>query len=83
MATRSVSSRQPPHKIVGQSAAPGAVPFKREKRSGRVFDSVEQYVSELGGTKPIHKILVANNGISAVKAIRSLVGLALGSRGRG
>lgn len=32
---------------------------------------VEAKCLELGGTKPIHRILVANNGIAAVKFIRS------------
>ena len=38
----------------------------------RTFDSVEQYVAELGGTNPFRKVLIANNGIAAVKAIRSV-----------
>lgn len=36
------------------------------------FSSVEEYVRELGGTSPIRRVLVANNGIAAVKAIRSV-----------
>ena len=36
------------------------------------FESVEHYVRELGGDRPINKVLIANNGISAVKAIRSI-----------
>jgi len=36
------------------------------------FSSVEQYVSERGGDKCIKKVLIANNGIGAVKAIRSI-----------
>nr|AOE43261.1 acetyl-CoA carboxylase biotin carboxylase [Rostrostelium ellipticum] len=35
-------------------------------------DAVEEYVTKLGGTKVIRKILIANNGIAAVKAIRSV-----------
>ncbi len=36
------------------------------------FASVKEYVSELGGKRIIARILIANNGISAVKAIRSI-----------
>ena len=40
----------------------------------RHFSSVATYVSELAGDKPrlIQKILIANNGIGAVKCIRSV-----------
>jgi len=40
----------------------------------RLFSSVGAYVSELGGEKGlvIDKILIANNGVAAVKAIRSI-----------
>eukprot|EP00956_Cyclotella_meneghiniana_P024418 scaffold48951_cov92-Cyclotella_meneghiniana.AAC.1 len=40
----------------------------------RRFPSVQTYVSELGGDKGrvIEKILIANNGVAAVKAIRSI-----------
>ena len=43
-------------------------------RSHRRFPTVESYVSELGGDKGIviKKILIANNGVGAVKAIRSM-----------
>eukprot|EP01116_Phalansterium_solitarium_P020509 TRINITY_DN6083_c0_g1_i2.p1 TRINITY_DN6083_c0_g1~~TRINITY_DN6083_c0_g1_i2.p1 ORF type:complete len:1954 (+),score=684.67 TRINITY_DN6083_c0_g1_i2:86-5863(+) len=38
------------------------------------FSSVEEYVSKLGDgiKKPIHTVLIANNGIAAVKCIRSV-----------
>lgn len=40
----------------------------------RRFDSVQEYVSVLGGSKGlvIEKVLIANNGVGAVKAIRSI-----------
>lgn len=40
----------------------------------RRFSTVEEYVSELGGSKSrvIEKVLIANNGVAAVKAIRSI-----------
>lgn len=33
---------------------------------------IDTYVNALGGSRPIRKILIANNGIAAVKAIRSI-----------
>jgi Biotin carboxylase, N-terminal domain len=44
------------------------------KQAHRRFDSVSTYVRELGGTKSrvIEKVLIANNGVAAVKAIRSI-----------
>jgi len=44
------------------------------KNSHRRFTSVEAYVDELGGDKShvIKKVLIANNGVAAVKAIRSI-----------
>jgi Biotin carboxylase, N-terminal domain len=44
------------------------------KNFHRRFESVEQYVQELGGNKGIviTKVLIANNGVAAVKAIRSI-----------
>jgi acetyl-CoA carboxylase / biotin carboxylase 1 len=40
----------------------------------RRFPTVAAYVAELGGNKSfvIEKVLVANNGVAAVKAIRSM-----------
>eukprot|EP00741_Cyanophora_paradoxa_P025194 tig00000350_g24319.t1 len=35
-------------------------------------DAVAEYVRRLGGSKVIRKVLIANNGIGAVKAIRSI-----------
>jgi hypothetical protein len=36
------------------------------------FSSVEEFVSFSGGDHAIKKILIANNGIGAIKAIRSI-----------
>jgi acetyl-CoA carboxylase/biotin carboxylase 1 len=36
------------------------------------FSSVEEFVSDSTGDHPIRKVLIANNGIGAVKAIRSI-----------
>lgn len=43
-------------------------------RSHRRFPTVAAYVAELGGDKGrvIEKVLIANNGVAAVKAIRSI-----------
>ena len=42
--------------------------------SHRRFDNVEDYIAKLGGDKAfiIQKVLIANNGVAAVKAIRSI-----------
>ena len=37
-----------------------------------VTDGLAEYVSMRGGTHAIRRILVANNGIAAVKCIRSI-----------
>jgi Biotin carboxylase, N-terminal domain len=44
------------------------------QRDHRRFDSVSSYVKELGGaqSRVIEKVLIANNGVAAVKAIRSI-----------
>ena len=39
---------------------------------GAQFSSVADYVQKLGGSKVIESILIANNGIAAVKCIRSI-----------
>jgi acetyl-CoA carboxylase/biotin carboxylase 1 len=36
------------------------------------YNSVEEFVKTHGGNQPINKILIANNGIGAIKAIRSI-----------
>jgi len=40
--------------------------------NGSAKDSVRRYVEEHGGSRPIQRLLVANNGIAAVKCIRSM-----------
>jgi len=59
---------------------PSMFPLDRKKRSAisathhRRFPNVVAYVQELGGSKShvIEKVLIANNGVAAVKAIRSI-----------
>ncbi|KAG7354603.1 biotin carboxylase [Nitzschia inconspicua] len=48
--------------------------YDKSQASHRWFPSVQEYVEELGGSKSfkIEKILIANNGVAAVKAIRSI-----------
>jgi hypothetical protein len=48
--------------------------YDKSEISHRWFESPQQYVDELGGSKGfvIEKILIANNGVGAVKAIRSM-----------
>jgi hypothetical protein len=36
------------------------------------YASIGEYVKKCGGDRPIRKVLIANNGIAAVKAIRSI-----------
>lgn len=40
--------------------------------ASRTFGSLDEYVEFTGGTRVIRKVLIANNGIGAVKAIRSM-----------
>ena len=44
------------------------------KNAHRRFANVSSFVKELGGSKSriIEKVLIANNGVAAVKAIRSI-----------
>lgn len=48
--------------------------YDKSEISHRWFKSPQHYVDELGGPKGfvIEKILIANNGVGAVKAIRSM-----------
>jgi len=48
--------------------------YDKSQISHRLFHSPQQYVDELGGPQGfvIEKILIANNGVGAVKAIRSM-----------
>lgn len=41
-------------------------------RSPSVIPDVNEFCQKLGGKKPIHSILIANNGMAAVKFIRSI-----------
>lgn len=47
------------------AGAPGAP-------AGGVFPHIEAYARAIGATRVVRKILIANNGIAAVKVIRSI-----------
>ena len=44
----------------------------QEDETSCTFHSIQDYVTQLQGRRAIERILIANNGISAVKAIRSI-----------
>lgn len=46
----------------------GAFPL----RSPNIKSEVDKFCQSLGGKRPIHSILIANNGMAAVKFIRSI-----------
>lgn len=46
--------------------------FFMKGKSGITFENVPEYVKALNGKRSIQRVLIANNGISAVKAIRSI-----------
>jgi hypothetical protein len=41
-------------------------------QDGRQAEGIAEYVARLGGKRAVKRILIANNGIAAVKAIRSI-----------
>lgn len=45
---------------------------EREESHAPSYASVDEYVADRQGKRAIHSVLIANNGISAVKAIRSM-----------
>ncbi|GLJ49976.1 hypothetical protein SUGI_1062920 [Cryptomeria japonica] len=45
---------------------------KAAVRSAAVLSEIDQFCFALGGNKPIHSILIANNGMAAVKFMRSV-----------
>jgi hypothetical protein len=57
-------SRSSPHIARMKSPVPPINAACKEK--------IEEYCQEMGGDRPIHSVLIANNGIAAVKFIRSV-----------
>eukprot|EP01035_Chromulina_nebulosa_P020054 gene20054-26034_t len=47
-------------------------PYYANLKTSEFFESVEDFVAYSGGDHAIKKILIANNGIGAIKAIRSI-----------
>lgn len=42
------------------------------KKSPATAAALEAHIMKMGGDKPVHSVLVANNGLAAVKFIRSI-----------
>ena len=63
-----------PENEVKMLAPPPAIDRVVSKNAHRRFPTVASYVKVLGGAKSrvIEKVLIANNGVAAVKAIRSI-----------
>jgi acetyl-CoA carboxylase/biotin carboxylase 1 len=43
-----------------------------EPKAAQAYASVADYVAQLGGKRVVKRVLIANNGIAAIKAIRSI-----------
>lgn len=59
---------------MSSSSTKGKTRNELSNNTHRRFSTVASYVKELGGDKAhvIEKVLIANNGVGAVKAIRSM-----------
>ncbi|CAK7347099.1 unnamed protein product [Dovyalis caffra] len=67
----SEAQRRPPITL-GVGRGNGYVNGVASIRSPATISLVDQFCHALGGKKPIHSILIANNGMAAVKFIRSV-----------
>ncbi|KAG6776025.1 hypothetical protein POTOM_019528 [Populus tomentosa] len=67
----SESLRRPPITL-GVGRGNGYINGVASIRSPATMSLVDQFCHALGGKKPIHSILIANNGMAAVKFIRSI-----------
>ncbi|KAJ4822501.1 acetyl-coenzyme-A carboxylase [Turnera subulata] len=67
----SEAQRRPPLTL-GMRRGNGYVNGLVSIRSPATISEVDEFCHALGGKKPIHSILVANNGMAAVKFIRSI-----------
>eukprot|EP01124_Arcella_intermedia_P034343 TRINITY_DN8497_c0_g1_i1.p1 TRINITY_DN8497_c0_g1~~TRINITY_DN8497_c0_g1_i1.p1 ORF type:complete len:2187 (-),score=404.17 TRINITY_DN8497_c0_g1_i1:17-6577(-) len=56
----------------GKFPLPNSVAYTAEEDYGPKFEKLSDFVRHYNGTKVIEKVLVANNGIAAVKFIRSV-----------
>nr|BBG67099.1 acetyl-CoA carboxylase [Gnetum ula] len=50
----------------------GILNGKAVVRSAAILSQIDEFCSALGGNKPIHSVLIANNGMAAVKFMRSV-----------
>ncbi|KAL0352310.1 UNVERIFIED_CONTAM: Acetyl-CoA carboxylase 1 [Sesamum calycinum] len=57
---------------VGVKPANGYINGAAPLRSPSIVPQVDEFCRALGGKRPIHSILIANNGMAAVKFIRSI-----------
>ncbi|KAK4390250.1 Acetyl-CoA carboxylase 1 [Sesamum angolense] len=57
---------------VGVKPANGYINGAAPLRSPSIVPQVDEFCHALGGKRPIHSILIANNGMAAVKFIRSI-----------
>ncbi|RLN94196.1 hypothetical protein BBJ28_00025393, partial [Nothophytophthora sp. Chile5] len=72
-ATQEMVAQEETTAAVAIDAAASAAPTRTRSDSYPVsYASMEEYVRLQHGTRPITSVLIANNGISAVKAIRSI-----------
>eukprot|EP00249_Psilotum_nudum_P025470 c29977_g1_i1 orf=418-780(+) len=58
--------------VVGESGRMNCVPNGKPIRHGASMSQIEEFCARLGGNCPIHSILIANNGMAAVKFMRSI-----------
>lgn len=55
--------------VTGQAGKSGVAKHSKDAPS---YEALNTMVRELGGDKPVHSVLVANNGLAAVKFMRSV-----------
>jgi acetyl-CoA carboxylase / biotin carboxylase 1 len=61
------------HSLVRPSMSHGTgLGLERHLERDFLLATTEEFVKRFGGIRPINKILIANNGIAAVKCMRSI-----------
>jgi hypothetical protein len=55
--------------VAGEAGRSGVAKHSKDAPS---YEALNTMVRELGGDKPVHSVLVANNGLAAVKFMRSV-----------
>ena len=56
----------------GQTGQTGQSGVAKHSKDAPSYEALDTMVRELGGDKPVHSVLVANNGLAAVKFMRSV-----------